>query len=114
MKFRQRVYSVVQGVPPGRVVSYGDVARAVGMPGHARQVGRALAALGDSEADVPWHRVVRSTGAIAFGEGTEAARLQEILLAREGIALTSGRVSMAHLRWCPPLDIDPSELGRGP
>src|SRR5882724_7404582 len=51
----ERIRRVVSKIPRGRVMTYGDVARAAGMPGAARTVGYAMRALGR---DVPWQRVV--------------------------------------------------------
>ena len=64
-----RVLSVVEGIPAGRVMTYGDVAAAVGTRA-ARAVGQVMARYGS---DVPWWRVVRSTGHPASGH--EAAAL---------------------------------------
>jgi len=52
-------YAVVRRVPLGRVATYGTVARVAGLPGRARQVGYALAALPDSH-NVPWQRIVNA------------------------------------------------------
>jgi methylated-DNA-protein-cysteine methyltransferase-like protein len=46
---------VVRQIPRGQVMTYGDVARAAGYPGRARQVVWALKDCGDA---LPWHRVV--------------------------------------------------------
>ncbi len=54
-----RVLLAVQQIPPGRVASYGDVARVVGTA--ARQVGRVLALHGT---DVPWWRVTNRDGVL--------------------------------------------------
>ena len=57
--FDAEVYAVVAEIPAGRVVSYKQIARLVGMPDHARRVGRALA---EAPAGLPCHRVVNSAG----------------------------------------------------
>lgn len=63
-RFDAAVYRAVRRIPYGCVASYGDVARAVGVPRAARAVGTALARcpLGIV---VPCHRVVRSDGSVA-------------------------------------------------
>src|SRR5205823_3233705 len=43
-EFNRRVYAVTRAIPPGRVLTYGDVARAIGEPGASRAVGQALGA----------------------------------------------------------------------
>ena len=53
--FFRRVYALVRSVPRGRVVTYGQIARALGAPRAARTVGWAMR---DCPADVPWQRVV--------------------------------------------------------
>ncbi len=97
--FRARVYTVVRAIPPGRVAGYGDVAALVGAAGAARQVGYAMAALRDE--DVPWHRVLRSTGAIAWGGAPGRPLLQRALLEAEGVSFLGDRVDMACHRWRP-------------
>jgi methylated-DNA-protein-cysteine methyltransferase-like protein len=55
--FHERVFAVVRRVPRGRVTTYGDVGKAMGLTTIARHVGYALAALTAEHGDVPWHRV---------------------------------------------------------
>jgi len=100
--FRVRVYTVVRAIPEGRVAGYGDVAALAGAAGAARQVGYAMAALRDDPAaPVPWHRVIRSTGAIAWGGEPGRPLLQRALLEAEGVAFAGDRVDMARHRWRP-------------
>lgn len=56
--FISRVLDVVENIPAGRVMAYGDVAAAIGSRA-ARAVGQVMAYYG---ADVPWWRVVRASG----------------------------------------------------
>lgn len=60
--FHQQVYALVERVPAGRVTTYGDIALALGWPRHARMVGQAMA---HCTADLPAHRVVTHSGAVA-------------------------------------------------
>ena len=84
--FFETVYAVARTVPPGRVMSYGQIAALAGNPRMARQVGWALH---DCPPDVPWHRVVRRDGSIATGD----ADVQRALLEAEGVAFDgNGRV----------------------
>jgi methylated-DNA-protein-cysteine methyltransferase-like protein len=88
--FHEQVYAAVRALPPGAVASYGDIAARLGSRNVARHVGWALAALPDGT-DVPWWRVVDSTG--RFGRRSPAlARRQAGLLAAEGVEVRSGRV----------------------
>ena len=84
---------LVDRIPPGRVLSYGDVAGHLGM-GSARQVGQVLARHGH---EVPWHRVVMSDGRPApHKPGEHLARLRA-----EGVPVADGRVDMERARWRP-------------
>lgn len=64
--FDEEVYDVVRQIPPGCVVTYGQLARLAGCPRHARRAGRAMA-IAPPEADLPCHRVVRSGGKLVPG-----------------------------------------------
>jgi methylated-DNA-protein-cysteine methyltransferase-like protein len=82
----QQIYDVVRSIPPGKVASYGQIAKIVGRCS-ARMVGYALAALKTSDAlkDVPWHRVINARGRISVhGDGLGNA-IQEQLLRQEGV-----------------------------
>lgn len=109
LRFADRVYAVVREIPPGRVLGYGQVAALLGSPRAARQVGWALAAL-PSGTDVPWHRVLRSSGHIACEGSPHRAALQRALLEEEGVELEGDavaaaagplRLSMARFGWRP-------------
>ena len=92
------VYAIVRAIPPGKVLSYGDVTRRVERPLSPRAIGWALA---DCPDDVPWQRVVRTDGSIATDEkaGMRTGR-QRRLLEREGVAFDAkGRVAMKAHRW---------------
>ncbi len=85
MTFADRVIEVVRSVPPGVVVSYGEVAAEAGRPTAARAVGRVLAA---AEVDLPWWRVVTASGRLVPGlESEHAARLRA-----EGVRCQDGHV----------------------
>jgi methylated-DNA-protein-cysteine methyltransferase related protein len=98
-----RIRAVVARVPRGHVVTYGQVARLAGMPGHARLVGYALSALPE-RSSVPWHRVVNARGLVserAEGAGGHDA-LQRVILRREGIRIDRrGAISLEEFQWRP-------------
>jgi methylated-DNA-protein-cysteine methyltransferase related protein len=87
--FRARVEAVVATLKPGEVVSYGDVAEEAGFPGAARAVGMVMATPGPGR-ELPWWRVVTSTGRLVPGLEARHARL----LRSEGVALRDGKVAM--------------------
>ena len=90
--FDAEVFEIVAQIPPGRVATYGVVARLMGLPGYARRVGRAL---GAAPEEIPCHRIVNASGHTAPG-WTQ----QRTLLESEGVAfLASGRVNMRQALW---------------
>ena len=91
--FFQCVYAVVERIPFGKVVSYGDIARAIGAPGRARFVGFAMRHCPEH---LPWHRVVMSDGTVTGGD---FAPVRRMLLEAEGIPFfPDGRVDMKQCR----------------
>jgi methylated-DNA-protein-cysteine methyltransferase related protein len=99
--FYDQVYAFVQQVPPGRVVTYGQVALHLGSPAAARAVGYALSYL-KSGSDVPWWRVINARGTISLkGRGAQAD-LQRQLLESEGVEFNrEGRTDLGTFRWWP-------------
>ena len=93
----RRIYRVVTRIPPGRVATYGIVARLAGRPGAARTVGWALSALPHDSA-VPWWRVVNAAGRISLGDHHHGA-LQRALLLRDGVRFAAGAVDLATVGW---------------
>lgn len=77
-KHFEAVYAIVRQIPPGKVTTYGQLARWLGWERGARTVGWALRA---APADVPWHRVVNGRGTISILEGAE----QRMRLEAEGV-----------------------------
>lgn len=94
----QKIWQVVIAIPPGKVASYGQVAEMAGLGRQARYIGRALGKLPKGHS-VPWYRVIRSNGQIAFPEGSEIYRKQVSLLEAEGVEVVNGRVAMGRFRW---------------
>ncbi len=104
---RQRILAAVRAIPAGEVAGYGEVARRAGLPGRARLVARILSA-GD-EPGLPWHRVLRSDGRIAFPAGSEGYDEQVQRLRAEGVRVEAGRVrdqraapTLDEMLWAPP------------
>jgi methylated-DNA-protein-cysteine methyltransferase-like protein len=103
---RARIYAVVARIPRGRVATYGQIALLAGLPGQARQVGYALAALPSGNPErIPWQRVLNAKGEVSprRGEGRGTAEgLQRSRLEREGVRFdAAGRLLLAVYRWRP-------------
>ncbi len=80
--FYQKVYALVSQVPEGRVVTYGQVAAALGDRRQARTVGWAMRVCPDH---LPWHRVVSSNGRLSTRPLHGGFHLQRALLEDEGV-----------------------------
>lgn len=97
--FRERVEAVVAQIPPGRVMTYGQLAALCGNPRAARIVG-GIAHFGNPS--LPWERVVNKSGGLAAGypggrQGHRAA------LEAEGYVIGADlRVNVQELLWWPP------------
>jgi methylated-DNA-protein-cysteine methyltransferase-like protein len=87
--FFESVYDVIACVPSGKVVSYGQIARVLGNPRAARQVGWACSSCPEH---LPWQRVVMADGAVTGGA---FADMRRFLLESEGVSFSpDGRVDM--------------------
>jgi methylated-DNA-protein-cysteine methyltransferase related protein len=99
--FRAAVYEVVRAIPPGRVMTYGQVALLIGMPRAARVVGGALHLLAD-DASVPWHRVVNRHGHISTRCPEHSMwRQAERLRAEDVVVDDTLSLDLARYRWWP-------------
>lgn len=88
-QFDQAIWEIVSQISTGRVMSYGEVARAAGYPRHARMVSRAM---GRSPSELPWHRVVKSDRTLAFAKGSDAYKKQSERLQCDGVKIIKGKV----------------------
>jgi alkylated DNA nucleotide flippase Atl1 len=108
--FASQVLDVVDAIPPGRVMSYGDIAVYLAIGPGPRQVGRVMAVYGGA---VAWWRVIHSDGTPAPGHDSRA--LKHYLA--EGTPLRSARppvrVDMRRARW-PGHDHEPRDLATQP
>jgi methylated-DNA-protein-cysteine methyltransferase-like protein len=92
--FFKQVYDIVEQIPYGKVISYGQIARLLGRPRAAREVGWAMRMCPEH---LPWQRVVMADGAVTGGE---YANMRRALLEAEGIDfLPDGRVDMSICNW---------------
>ena len=95
--YARLVLDLVDTIPPGRVMAYGDIAEWLDQ-GTARLVARVMSTHGGDE--VPWWRVLRADGTCA----AEVANRQLPLLDAERVAwkVPGHRVDMTTARWNPP------------
>lgn len=106
--FRKQVYEIVEAIPAGRVMTYGDIAALIPPPEdmplptyrrvRARWAGYAMQSCPE---EIPWHRVVNAQGRISPRVG-HGPHVQRVLLQEEGVAFDDhGRIDLDHLRWYP-------------
>lgn len=97
------IWQTVRRIPAGRVSTYGEIADLAGLGRAARRVGRALRDL-PQDSSVPWHRVLRAGGYIAFPRGSDGYRRQCDRLGEEGVETRAGRVDIETFGWRQSLD----------
>lgn len=98
MSLFERVYEYVKTVPRGKVVTYGQVAAAIGAPRCARQVGWALH-VNPEPGVIPCHRVVNREGRLAPAFAFGGETVQASLLEAEGVEVVGGYVDLNKYRW---------------
>ncbi len=99
----RRIWETIQDIPPGCVANYGQIAEIAGIPRGARQVGYALRHA-PKGLELPWHRVVTSSGKSAFDPNSRHFKIQRERLANEDVPVMDGKVDMNKYRWAPKLD----------
>jgi methylated-DNA-protein-cysteine methyltransferase-like protein len=97
-----QIVDTVRLVPAGKVASYGLIADLAGLPGRARMVGSVLRQT-PVDVVVPWYRILRSNGQIAFPAGSAQAERQRGLLQEEGVVVINNRVDLKRFGWTPEL-----------
>ena len=99
-KYRERVYKIVRRIPPGRVMTYGQIAYMLGEGYTPRTVGFAMH--GADESNTPWHRVINSQGKCSTGRVVLPSDKQQRMLEREGVRFDdAGRCDLAKFLWKP-------------
>lgn len=93
LKARDDVFRLVSNIPRGKVMSYGQVALAVGLT-NPRHVGKILHGNSSPE-HCPCHRVVHADGKLAGGYAFGGPGVQEALLRSEGVIFKNGKVDMS-------------------
>lgn len=92
------VYETVLEIPSGKVATYGQIAKLLGLPNHARHVGFALSNLA-ADSNVPWHRVVNAQGKTHPRHGGQPS-FQRKRLEAEGIEFNdSGKIPLKRFQW---------------
>jgi methylated-DNA-protein-cysteine methyltransferase related protein len=94
-----RIWQVISLIPPGRVATYGEVARQAGLPRGARRVGHALRGL-PQDTRIPWHRVINAQGRISLPQGSAPQYTQRERLEAEGVVFRANKtVDLRRFGW---------------
>ncbi|WP_010283480.1 MGMT family protein [Bacillus timonensis] len=97
--FTENVIQIIKQIPPGKVMTYGQIARLAGSPRGARQVVRVLHSM-SKKYNLPWYRVINSKGEIAIlDEETHAA--QVIFLENEGVEVKNHSIDLKNYQFYP-------------
>ena len=98
--YRERVYQIVERIPEGRVMTYGQIAELLGEGYTPRTVGFVMHAA--NEETTPWHRVINSQGACSTGRVILPPDKQQRMLEAEGVEFDArGRCNLGRYRWSP-------------
>ena len=103
--FFERVYEVVKQIPPGRVTSYGAIARFLGAAGSSRMVGWAMNNASKME-DIPAQRVVNRNGLLTGKHHFPGSLVMEQMLKAEGVEVREDQVvNFQELFWDPNTEL---------
>ena len=100
--FTKKAIAVIQCIPSGSVMTYGQIAAHAGSPRGARQVARLLHSM-SSKYQLPWHRVINAEGRISIQDGIHR-EIQEELLQAEGVEINDSKIDLTKFRFDPGQD----------
>ncbi|CCH44089.1 Alkyltransferase-like protein 1 [Wickerhamomyces ciferrii] len=113
--FHYAVYENVQMIPYGHVTSYGHIAKLIYKPRNSRQVGQALKFLPQGETrldypynlnNVPWWRVISSSGTISNRDHGSMIRQVELLRAEGVQVINDSKIDLVTFGWFPETEFD--------
>lgn len=105
--FFGKVYEVVKQIPPGRVTSYGAIAKYLGTTGSARMVGWAMNASHNHSEFIPAHRVVNRNGLLTGKHHFDTPNAMKELLENEGIEFDGDQIlHFSSCFWDPALELE--------
>lgn len=95
--FHRKVYEVARSIPPGQTMTYGEIARRLGVPHESREVGQALGR-NPIAIIVPCHRVLGADGKMGGFSASGGVATKRRILEIEGAAALSAGPLFAHLK----------------
>ncbi|MFC0418306.1 MGMT family protein [Cytobacillus solani] len=101
--FTEKAVAIIKNIPPGRVMTYGQIAILAGSHRGARQVVRILHSMSKKHR-LPWHRVVNIKGEIGLKDD-EQYSIQRLSLESEGVEFfNNGRINLSKFQFSPEQD----------
>ena len=101
-RFTIEVIEIIKHIPPGKVMTYGQIGQLAGSPRGARQVVRILHS-SSKKYNLPWHRVINAKGEIGLKQEGLVSE-QVLLLKSEGIEMTDqGKIDLDVYRHHPDI-----------
>ncbi len=94
MRFSQKVYKIVSGIPGGEVMTYKSVAAGAGSPNAFRAVGNLMKNNPDKN-EIPCHRVVCSDGSLG-GYSFGGVKSKKRILMKEGVIFEGDKVRLKY------------------
>ena len=85
-QFQLNVWKLLKKIPPGKVITYKEIAVFLNMPNAARAVANACAK-NPFPPSIPCHRVIRSDGKLGGYSGPGGLKTKKKLLKKEGYLL---------------------------
>ncbi len=105
--FFNKVFEIVKLIPPGRVTSYGAIAKCIGSAQSSRMVGWALNSSNFNNEFIPAHRVVNRNGILSGKSHFRTPTLMQELLESEGVKVIDDKiVDFQRLFWDPFKELD--------
>lgn len=100
MTLNEKIYELVRQIPIGKVTTFGEIAKVIGIKSSARYVGWALNASKLSE-NIPAHRVVNRNGELTGKMHFPTPTYMKEMLVSEGVTFIEDRVNMKKHLWIP-------------
>ncbi len=97
-EFSKNVMRLIKLIPKGKVATYGLIAQLAGNPRGARGVGWLLHSCTQKH-NLPWQRVIKSSGLLPFEVSSYPGSLQKTLLEKENIVVNNNRVDLIKYLW---------------
>lgn len=94
----EAIYLALSQVPPGKVVTYGQLAALANLPRAARLVGHVLKGL-PKGTRLPWHRVINAQGKLSLPPDSPSYREQTKRLQAEGVEIINDKINLRRFRW---------------